>query len=341
MIKSKEKNDNDNNSDSGDYLNFIKINSKNKIEEEGSEEHIQQLIIFSKTITIENENNIGQEMNKFFNLILNENKEGEALKVNIAISNRLYKDKNINKTIDKILNSKETTYIVLNDELSKNISLMLTNVYQKIKNNNKINNFNELLEKINNYNYIEGDILKRYLVTRYDKINESDIIRTQRSSDFIVNISRYTMKQPDKNQLNIDINNDNNNDSFKNKNGKNQINNNITDDDILYEFKEFEKDKDLDLPPEMLILRRKFQTVKKMKLIINNNYHNKNKVDNNFVSSNSFNSSQNNINSNDNISNNNNNNNNDNVNEKIFRKEDIDYNIFVLLNLKWLFPQLI
>ena len=178
MIKSKaknnqntenDKNDDDSNSDSGDYLNFIKINSKNKIEEEGSEEHIQQLIIFSKTITIENENNIGQEMNKFFNLILNENKEGEALKVNIAISNRLYKDKNINKTIDKILNSKETTYIVLNEELSKNISLMLTNVYQKIKNNNKINNFNELLEKINNYNYIEGDILKRYLVTRYTK----------------------------------------------------------------------------------------------------------------------------------------------------------------------------
>ena len=349
MIKSKEKNNqktiiDKNDDDMNSYLNFIKINNKNKIEEEGNEEHIQQLIIFSNTLTIENENNIGQEMNKFFNLILNENKEGEALKVNIAISNRLYKNKNINKTINTILNSKETTYIVLNDELSKNISLILTNVYQKIKNNNKISNFNELLEKINNYNFIEGDILSRYLITRYDKIDENDIIKSQRSSDFIVNISRYTIKQPNKKQFNIDINNDDDDNrittknTFKKKNGKKQINNNIRDDDdILYEFKEFEKDKDLDLPPEMLILRRKFQTVKKMKLIINNNYHSENKGDNNFFSSNSYNSSQNNINinSNDNI------NNNDNVNENILRKEDIDYNIFVLLNLKWLFPQLI
>ena len=350
MIKSKEKNnektkndknDDDNNSDSGDYLNFIKINKKNKIEEEENEEHIHQLIIFSNTLTIENENNIGQEMNKFFNLILNENKEGEPLKVNIAISNRLYKDKNINKTIDIILNSEETTYIVLNGELSKNISLVLTNVYQKIKNNNKISNFNELLEKVNDYNFIEGDILKKYLITRYDKINESDIINSQKSIDFVVNISRYTMKQPNTEQMDKDINNDDKSIKTQNKNTKNQINNNIKDEDTLYQFKEFEKDKDLDLPPEMLILRRKFQKVKKMKLIINNKYHKKNKGDNNFFSSNSFHSSQNNININTNSYDNINNNDNDNVNENILRKEDIDYNIFVLLNLKWLFPQLI
>ena len=123
MIKKKDKNskitenynNDENDSDSGDYLNYIKINHKNKIEEEGSEEHIQQLIFFSNALTVENENNIGKEMNKFFNLILNENKEGEALKVNIAISNRLYRDKNINNIINLILNEKETTYIVLNE----------------------------------------------------------------------------------------------------------------------------------------------------------------------------------------------------------------------------------
>ena len=134
MIKNKEKieknNLSDSDSDSGDYLNFIKINRSNKIEEVSSEEHIQQLITFSNTLTIENENNIGQEMNKFFNLILNENKEGEPLKVNIAISNRFYKNKKINKYIDIILNKKETTNIVLTDELSENISLILTNIYQ-------------------------------------------------------------------------------------------------------------------------------------------------------------------------------------------------------------------
>ena len=55
-------------------------------------------------------------MNKFFILILNENKEGEALKENVVLSNRLNKEKNINKYIDLILNRKETTNIVLTDE---------------------------------------------------------------------------------------------------------------------------------------------------------------------------------------------------------------------------------
>ena len=67
-------------------------------------------------------------MNKFFILILNENKEGEELKVNeaiSAISNRFNKEKNINKYIDLILNRKETINIVLTDELTENISLIL------------------------------------------------------------------------------------------------------------------------------------------------------------------------------------------------------------------------
>ena len=64
-------------------------------------------------------------MNKFLILILNENKEGEELKVNVAISNRFNKEKNINKYIDLILNRKETINIVLTDELTENISLIL------------------------------------------------------------------------------------------------------------------------------------------------------------------------------------------------------------------------
>ena len=343
MIKKKDKNskiteyynNDENDSDSGDYLNYIKINHKNKIEEEGSEEHIQQLIFFSNALTVENENNIGKEMNKFFNLILNENKEGEALKVNIAISNRLYRDKNINNIINLILNEKEATYIVLNDELSENISLILANIYQKIKNSYKISNFDELLKKINNYNFFEEDILKRYLINK----NQNDIFRTQKSTDFIININRYTVNESNKKKGNININNVDNDrvtiikSPKKNRYNKKMINNNFNDDEYIYEFKEFEKDKDLELPPEMIILRRKFQKVKKMKLIINN----KNRGNYNPFSSNSFNSSQNNIN----ISSNDNNNINDNLNNFTLRKKDIDNNIFVLLNLNWLFPQLI
>ena len=345
MINSKEKsknyeNDNeDSDSDSGDYLNFIKINGKNKIEEVNGEEHIQQLITFSKTLTIENEDNIGQEMNKFFNLILNENKEGEALKVNIAISNRFYKDKSINKYINLILNKKENTNLVLTEELSENISIILTNAYQKIKNNNKIANFDELVEKINNYNFSEEDILKKYLINR-DIQNSEEFFSPQKSSEYIINISRYTTADPYKKNFDkIDIKNRITvaKSPNKNKYNKRMINNNYNDknDDILYEYKEFKNDKFSELPPEMLILRRKFQKVKKLKLIITS--HTRNRSNYNVFSSNSYNSDENNINA----SYNNSNYNDNNINEGILQKKDVDNNIFVLLNLNWLFPQLI
>ena len=342
MKKSEEKNENNNennneDSDSGDYLNFLKINHKNKIEEVNSEEHIQQLITFSKTLTVENENNIGQEMNKFFNLILNENKEGEALKVNIAISNRLYKDKNINKYINTILNGKENTNLVLTNELSENIAIILTKAYQKIKNDNKIENYNELQEKISNYNFLEEDILKKYLIDRDDRgmANNGELFSQQRSSEYIINISRHTTAEPFMKNLNKTDNNNSNRITVakspnKNKYNKKLIPNNKNED--IYQFKEFKNDIFSEIPPEMLILRRKFQMVKKMKLIITNHIRNKNH--NNPFSSNSYNSSENNIN-------NSSHDNDNNLKEVILQKKDIDNNIFVLLNLSWLFPQLI
>ena len=168
MIKRKEENENDNNtnnnSDSGDYLNYLKINGLNKLEEVNSYDHIQQLITFSNTLTLENENNVGRDMNKFFNLILDENKEVETLKVNLAISDRLKKEKNIKPILDKILNHKESSNIVLTNDLCDIISKILSVIYQKIKNKNKFKNFDELVEKMNTYNFGEGDILKNYLI---------------------------------------------------------------------------------------------------------------------------------------------------------------------------------
>ena len=335
----------DNDLGSGDYLNFIKINSKNKIEEVSNEDQIQRLIEFSNILVLENEDNIGQEINKFFNLILSENKEGEALKVNIAISNRIYKEKNINKSIDIILNRKESSYIILTSDLCENISLILTSIYQKIKNNNKINTFNELLEKINNYNYSEEDILKKYLINKDDKKNKNDQIddldiNYLKSSDSLIKINgRKTMIDKNKKNHKKSIDCDRTTIVKNSKNTYNFINNNNKNEDKLYEYKELKDDNKYELPPEMLILRRKFQTIKKIKLIIDNNYnyHVKNKSNNNRLSSHSY------------ISNENNNSNGslkdgheiENLEENTIKKKDIDNNIFVLLNLNWLFPQLI
>ncbi len=348
--KIKKDSSNDLDPDAGKYFNFIKINRKYNIEKLSNEEHIQQLLAFSKLLTLENEDNIGQEMNKFFNIILSENKEGEPLKVNIAISNRLNRDKKINKALDIILNKKENKYIVLTQELCENISLILTNIYQKIKNKGTITNFKELLEKINEFNYSEKDILKKYIVNR-DRLDKNDELNQspQKSKDFTVKInSGFSLKgQNNKeknknnknsekgnkisniqiidNYINVD-DNDNDNDNEEN------INKNIKNEEKIYRYKESKEDNKYEIPPEMLILRRKFQMVTKMKLIISKNYRIKNKSCNN----NKFSSNGSDINNSINdVSQSQSN------NEYTIKKRDVDNNIFVLLNLSWLFPQLI
>ena len=170
MNNSREKNEGNMNplsvrrdSENNNILNYLKINGQNKLEEIDYDSYIKQSIIFSSTLVQENENNIGKEINKFFDLILPENKEVEPLKVNIAISNR-YKEKNVNKQINDILNKKFSEELVLNDELSENISAILISAYQKIQNKYKFNSFDELMNEINNYNLIERDILKDYLI---------------------------------------------------------------------------------------------------------------------------------------------------------------------------------
>lgn len=72
-----------------DYLNYIKINSKNKIEEITPDEQFQQVVLYTNTLITETEDDLGKEINKFFNWVLEENKEGEQLKVCIAVSNRV------------------------------------------------------------------------------------------------------------------------------------------------------------------------------------------------------------------------------------------------------------
>ena len=312
----------------GDYLNIIKINGKNIIEEVNNEDYIQHLINFSKALEIESENNIGKEINKFFNIVLNENKEGENLKVNIALSSRLYKEQNINEILDKILNKKETTELVLTKELSENISLILTNSYHKIKNKNIINSFDDLLTKINNFDFYKEDILRKYLI---DGIDE------HLKNHKLFGISRKTVNENiihtkfQKVTNNI-INEPNRNTELNFADKKQENNNNIN----LYKFKEFNEDKKLEIPIEMIILKRKFQNVKKLKLTLNSNSHIKGiKTNMNISSDSHFSNESPNYHemSNDNIISNE-------IEDGILKQRDIDNNIFVLLNLSWLFPQL-
>ena len=327
MHKSKEINDkntkieiDENNPDLGNYLNYLKINGQNKLEEIDNDAYIQQCIIFSSTLAQENENIIGIEINKFFNLILAENKEGEPLKVNIAISNRNAKEKNINKQINEILNNKFTEELVLNDELSENLAIILTTIYQKIHNKYKFSSFNELVEQINNYNLFERDILKEYLITdeenrKKERLNNSPVKPDYVINRFITNSPNKIRKtQPSLTTSKLQI---------KSPNRKKEK------ERIMYEFKPTKSDNDLPFPIEMLILKRKFHTIKKLKLIVSNS---RSKKEKNIFDSDSFSDKDNsffNLSFSSNLS------------EKNLKPKDVQNNIYVLLNLNWLFPHLI
>lgn len=327
MHKSKEINDkntkieiDENNPDLGNYLNYLKINGQNKLEEIDNDAYIQQCIIFSSTLAQENENIIGVEINKFFNLILAENKEGEPLKVNIAISNRNAKEKNINKQINEILNNKFTEELVLNDELSENLAIILTTIYQKIHNKYKFSSFNELVEQINNYNLFERDILKEYLITDEENRKKERLNNSPVKPDYVIN--RFITNSPNKirkTQPNLTTSKL----QIKSPNRKKEK------ERIMYEFKPTKSDNDLPFPIEMLILKRKFHTIKKLKLIVSNS---RSKKEKNIFDSDSFSDKDNsffNLSFSSNLS------------EKNLKPKDVQNNIYVLLNLNWLFPHLI
>jgi len=325
-----------------DYLNYIKINSKNKIEEISPDEQFQQVVLYSNTLISESEDNIGKEMNKFFDWVLEENKEGEQLKVCIALSNRITSKfktpKDIfHKAINEIMNRKETSDITLTSDLSENISYVLTSIFKKIPKKEKIKNFDDFLNEVNNYNFLEKDILKDYLVENDVK----NLPKNERGFTVFANIhdnknlpiiDDYTSQNKKKENINISPDDESNLRKLSYGSGLSDENRKSINKEIVYEFKEQKDDKKLSVPIEVLILKRKFQTVKKLKLILKK-YDSDNNDDNKIIYSSIYNDYNGSVDSKsgDNKKN----------KKNLLEKKDLENNIFVLFNLNWLFPQLV
>ena len=332
MIKSKEINEkkikkgkDDYISDIGNYLNYLKITGQDKIEELDNEAYLQQCMMFSSTLAQENEDNIGKEINKFFNLILTENKEGEPLKVNIAMSNRFNKEKVIDNQINYILNKNFDSELVLNEEMSENIATILTIIYQKIHSKFKFNSYQAFVNKINNYNLFERDILKDYLITEEESRQRNMALNSPAKPDYEINRFLSTSPMKSRKTVSIPDNSSKKNISTKIKNRNSTLNKTK----IIYEFREKNSDKNLGFPIEILILKRKFQTIKKIKLMISNSVSRSKK---NIFDSESFSDKDNsfiNVSFSSNLS------------EINLKQKDIQNIIFVLLNLNWLFFNII
>ena len=306
-------------------LDYIKINQKNNIEELSLKEYISVTSNLLKSFSMM-EDNIGSEINTFFNTLLPESKENDQLKLNILISSKAKttdKDKDIlENCLNDILNRSEIGNVVLSKELSEELSIILKEVYKKISKKKNIKNYEQLVEETKKYwdiNQQNNDILKKYKNENYKSIktiNDTDnmLFGSNNIKKFRIN-SDIRIKESNSSKIL------NTHKSFHIKNKATEK----TEQKLHYKFKRYKEDNNYDLPVEMLILIRKFSFVKKLKLILNNSNISNNTDDgenNNFMLSNI-------------------NNNSTNSTDSFLEKNDVQNNILIFLNFEWLFPNIV
>ena len=215
------------------------------------------------------------------------------------------------------MNRQEINSITLTKDLSEQLSTIIKEIFKKVRKNSKIKNFSQLVEESKKFfdENNQDDILKKYKIQKPIKM-----FQTAYSND--INCS---FNNSEKNIRYVKPNNyESISSSSLTKIRKKQnilsgwkINERIGND---YKFKKYKEDSKYFLPVEMLILMRKFNTVKKLKLTICN-----------------YNYSETNNNNDDGFENNNS----SNSNEVILDQNDLQNNIFVLLNIDWLFESLV
>ena len=295
-------------------LNYIKINQKNFIEELTSKDYIAVTSNLLKSFSMLEEH-IGSEINTFFNLLLPESKENDQFKINTLIASKSKTDNiYLENCLNDILNRPELNYIILTKELSEQLATIIKEIYRKMK-KKLIKNFEQLVEEAKKFreNSNQNDIIKKYRIEKtknFKNINENENI-----------LFNGIKKAPINNEINLKENKNykilskNKFMNIKNKNIEKNENEN------LYKFKKLKEDNSYDLPIEMLILIRKFNYIKKIKLVLNTKT-NSDEGENYFRNSNTTYYSS--IISTD----------------SILEKNDIENFILVFLNLEWLFPNL-
>ena len=299
----KEQNDLDDYVDDGLCLFYIKIDQKNKIEELSDEKQNQILMDSVNSLSIEENDNVGKELNKFFNSILPDNKDGEYLKANYAIAKKIKEDSKYStkefeakhkEYMTTIMNSTYKQNLVITRDITEKLTVCLSTIFSKVKKNNKISKYEDLIKLIEDISPKQKEILEKFKSKNNSKINMNMNMNTiNQSASFyygnpedentFINYNEMSRQTPLLNMM-TDYNK-----SFS-------IENPITS---RYSFREL-KGK-YPIPLETLILREKFENIKSLTFILkqNTNY------------------------------------------ELSLEPKDVIYNVFLFFNLKWLFPNLI
>ena len=306
MIK-KERNENrssnidDDNNTENSYLKYIKIDNTNKIHVLEDEMQSQILMEFVNS-AVEKEDNIGQEINKFFIKILPENKDGDILKANYAIYkiirnnsglNRAQKKSRHEECMTQIMNIDINQCFILTREIGEILAFALTEIFKKIKHSKKFFKIEDLIQYITEISLNNRGILHKYKYKEKNEMSVSSFIYlsppSKDDNETLNTNKNYAIPEISRVSKVINSNNE-----FK-KNTNLDINSNN-----IYKFKEIKTTKPINIPLEILILREKFEKIKKLKLVLKRNMNN-NEIE-------------------------------------LFEEKDIINIIFILFNLKWLFP---
>ena len=281
---------------------YIKIDGNNKLEEQSDDIMSQLLMESVNSILVEN---IGKEINKFFVKILPENKEGDVLKFNYALASRIKKKFNLSKHEIKA-KCEEYMNSIINMKIDQNSPLALTR---------------DINEKLS---FILMVIFKH--IKKYGKFSDYEEVKQCASSNHQNGILDLLQNKSESNLYSYMYTNDSyidDNDLYEtgNKNTglffDNKIDiepmrmshaiqpkrNDIMNINNMYNYKSQNLKNDNKIPSEVFILREKFENIKVIKLSIKRH----NELNNDLI---------------------------------LLDQSDVIYNIFVLINLKFLFQNL-
>ena len=241
-----------------EFLPFLKIDHKTNFELTDEQFQKNETLNLFTTLSLVSDDNIGKEINKFFDIILPENSLKDVFKINIAISEKIKNGKNkklVVKTLNSILNKKEDVTLNLTSNELYDLSIIISVIYNKLSKSKIVNNYETFLNEIKKFKKSNFDVLKRY-------INEKVI------NNFHLSTS-ISPPSSTNNSMNEDLSRTNLSSSPKKIRTIKHLNL-INQNNLNYKFQEFKDDKYYIIPIECMILIKKFEKVKKIKLKIEN-----------------------------------------------------------------------
>lgn len=235
-------------------FSFLKIDHKNEMVEEDEESRIKQTLNFFTAVTsIDEEDSIGKEINKFFNQILPENSDNPLnLNKAIAAKNKISLSQ-IQSSLDNILNKKVGIDFYFSKNDIEDIVNVLTFSYKNLSKD--IKQFDDLTRIVDTTVKSGIDFFKRY--ESQDYVIENNENTSSNNSNLFNhrNSSKTSPRVESKKNFSIDTI----------KICKSIDNITIRRENFVYKYRPGKKGEFI-IPVEMLILAKKFQTVRKIKL---------------------------------------------------------------------------